>query len=61
MQQKKEKTMENKLIEELKEDGADSKESMLYALQDGEYLAKKTWTQEAIEEAYASIKAKLDA
>ena len=40
------------IIEILKRDGADDINSMLYALSSGEYLSKKSWTQEEVEEAH---------
>jgi len=40
------------IIEALKQDGADDINSMLYALSSGEYLSKKSWTQEEVENAY---------
>lgn len=49
------------IIETLREDGAETGLNMLYALQDGEYLAKKPWAQEEVEEACAIIKAVLNA
>jgi hypothetical protein len=43
------------IIKTLKEDGATTYSDMLAALCDGEYLAKKGWNQEDVEDAHLEI------
>ena len=43
------------ILKTLRDDGADSLQSMLDALQDGDYLAMKGWGQKEVEEAFFEL------